>query len=107
MIKFTICVVLLCFTFGSEAWKTFHLGREKGGNVKGPHTTNHELPPDQWFTQKLDHFNPTDDRTWQQVIFCILLLVFKKYLFCVLNLAFLYKCVILVSWWPHIFDDWG
>ena len=24
------------------------------------------LPPDQWFTQKLDHNDPADDRTWQQ-----------------------------------------
>lgn len=24
--------------------------------------------PEQWFTQTLDHFNPLDNRTWQQVI---------------------------------------
>lgn len=23
---------------------------------------------DKWFVQKLDHFNPTDNRTWNQVI---------------------------------------
>lgn len=28
-----------------------------------------EPPPDQWFTQILDHFNPTDTRTWQQRYF--------------------------------------
>jgi len=22
---------------------------------------------DEWFIQKLDHFNPTDNRTWKQV----------------------------------------
>ena len=26
-----------------------------------------ELPPDQWFVQSLDHFNPSDTRTWKQV----------------------------------------
>jgi hypothetical protein len=25
------------------------------------------LAPEQWFEQKLDHFNPTDNRTWKQV----------------------------------------
>lgn len=25
-----------------------------------------KLPPDQWFTQKLDHFNLEDGRTWKQ-----------------------------------------
>jgi hypothetical protein len=25
-----------------------------------------EVPPDQWFVQLLDHFKPTDDRTWKQ-----------------------------------------
>lgn len=28
-----------------------------------------KLPPEQWFTQTLDHFNPTDIRTWQQRYF--------------------------------------
>eukprot|EP00095_Tigriopus_kingsejongensis_P004313 maker-scaffold562_size136394-snap-gene-0.8 protein:Tk04313 transcript:maker-scaffold562_size136394-snap-gene-0.8-mRNA-1 annotation:"hypothetical protein BRAFLDRAFT_284130" len=27
------------------------------------------VPPEQWFTQDLDHFHPTDDRVWQQRYF--------------------------------------
>lgn len=26
-----------------------------------------QLPPDQWFEQKLDHFDPTNKKTWLQV----------------------------------------
>lgn len=66
----TRIVLLVSVMIASDvrAWKHFHLGRERGGNVKAPETT-HRLPPDQWFTQKLDHFNPTDERVWQQVSF--------------------------------------
>ncbi|XP_042243465.1 putative serine protease K12H4.7 [Homarus americanus] len=28
-----------------------------------------QLPPDQWYTQSLNHFNPSDTRTWQQRYF--------------------------------------
>lgn len=28
---------------------------------------NFNLPPDQWFNQFLDHFNPTNNVTWKQV----------------------------------------
>lgn len=28
-------------------------------------------PEEQWFTQKLDHFNGADSRTWQQVNVCL------------------------------------
>ncbi|XP_037068422.1 LOW QUALITY PROTEIN: putative serine protease K12H4.7 [Pollicipes pollicipes] len=31
-----------------------------------PRATEVPLPPDQWYTQRLDHFQPTDQRTWQQ-----------------------------------------
>lgn len=65
--KVILLVFLIYFGSTCEAWKNFHLGRQRGGNVKAPETTNHKLPPDEWFTQKLDHFNPTDERTWQQV----------------------------------------
>lgn len=66
MYKFAICIFVLSI-FGADGWKTFHLGREYGGNVKAPTTAFFALPPDEWFTQKLDHFNPTDERVWQQV----------------------------------------
>ena len=31
-----------------------------------PHFGDDPLPPDQWFTQKLDHFDAGETRTWQQ-----------------------------------------
>ncbi|KAF2900100.1 hypothetical protein ILUMI_06086, partial [Ignelater luminosus] len=57
------------------AWEIFHRGRHTGGNlvISGkkavgfddwdPSVTEH------WFTQILDHFNPNDNRTWQQRYF--------------------------------------
>lgn len=59
-----------CFYLEISAWKIFHLGRSHGGNIADPELlTNYKLPPDQWFDQTLDHFNPTDERTWKQVSF--------------------------------------
>lgn len=48
-------------------WKQFHLGRSLGGNLGAPETNKTTLPPEEWFEQTLDHFNPTDGRTWKQV----------------------------------------
>jgi len=53
----------------STAWRTFLRGRSKGGNLGEPVLSSKKLlPKEQWFTQYLDHFNPTDTRIWQQVI---------------------------------------
>lgn len=44
-------------------------GRSKYGNLGAPILSeNYKLPNEQWFTQFLDHFDPTDARVWQQVI---------------------------------------
>lgn len=54
----------------SISWRTFTKGRSKDGNLGVPILSKHyELPEEQWFTQFLDHFNPTDARTWQQRYF--------------------------------------
>ena len=46
----------------------FKQGRYKDGFLRPPNIKyDAELPSDLWFTQKLDHFNPQDLRTWQQV----------------------------------------
>lgn len=56
-------------TFG---FRTFWKGRRTGGNLGGASRfsgTSAEkiiLPPDEWFEQMLDHFNPTNVRTWKQ-----------------------------------------
>ena len=49
----------------------FFRGRPKGGMVGAPRGqrmySSEELPTDMWVTQKLDHFNGADTRTWSQV----------------------------------------
>ncbi|XP_054258619.1 putative serine protease K12H4.7 [Macrosteles quadrilineatus] len=42
--------------------------RDKHGMLGAPplSTTNSQIPPDSWFTQLLNHFEPTDTRTWKQ-----------------------------------------
>ena len=34
--------------------------------LRPPPSSGQELPPENWFTQRLDHFKITDTRTWQQ-----------------------------------------
>lgn len=46
----------------------FHNGRPKDGFLGVPNVRfDGDLPKDQWITQKLDHFNDADLRTWEQV----------------------------------------
>lgn len=63
--------LIFCFVAVSEieGWRTFWKGRRNGGNLAAPysHLLRHELPPDQWFDQKLDHFSENDQLTWKQV----------------------------------------
>lgn len=63
-------VVLISVFFNVYSWKIFFRGRETGGNIGRPLSETNDLTdiPEEWFTQTLDHFNPTDDRTWQQVL---------------------------------------
>ncbi|KAH9489193.1 hypothetical protein Btru_044461 [Bulinus truncatus] len=51
-------------------------GRPKGGLLGAPGIKHHlygeikpHLPPEQWFLQKLDHFNGADNRVWKQRYF--------------------------------------
>lgn len=62
--------ILLGILSISTAWRTFLRGRSKGGNLGEPVLTSEttSLPQEQWFTQYLDHFNPTEVRVWKQVI---------------------------------------
>lgn len=55
----------------STAWHTFLRGRSKYGNLGEPTLSfkTYVLPEEQWFTQHLDHFNPTDARVWKQVLY--------------------------------------
>lgn len=50
-------------------WRVFWKGRRDGGNLITPpiNVSAAELPPDQWFDQKLDHFNESNNELWKQV----------------------------------------
>lgn len=54
----------------STAWSTFLRGRSKYGNLGEPIlcSETYVLPEEQWFTQYLDHFNPSDTHVWKQVL---------------------------------------
>lgn len=57
---------LLCHS-DANAWKHFWRGKW----IQRQHTQNLEgekLPPDQWFEQKLDHFDILNQNSWKQVI---------------------------------------
>lgn len=50
----------------------FHNGRPRGGFLGSPYVTsnaNLRAAEPQWFTQRLDHFDPQNSRTWQQRYF--------------------------------------
>lgn len=63
LISFHLC----CTSF---AVRNFFRGRSKYGLGEPILSVDHIDPPkDQWFTQYLDHFNPTEARTWHQRYF--------------------------------------
>ncbi|XP_043285971.1 putative serine protease K12H4.7 [Venturia canescens] len=51
------------------AWRTFLRGRSKHGLGAPLVTRDTNFPKEQWIQQNLDHFNPTDARTWEQRYF--------------------------------------
>lgn len=68
MLKSTLLISLVLNVY---PWRIFFRGREIGGNIGKPLSETNGITdiPEEWFTQTLDHFNPVDDRTWQQVFF--------------------------------------
>lgn len=65
-------LIISCFLIQiSIEWRIFHKGRQIGGSLGTIKTIKDQdeylLPKAQWFAQILDHFNPTDNRTWNQV----------------------------------------
>lgn len=70
--KFVFCLALiLAISVPVLGWRTFWKGRRFNGNVGHPTDFHHSLgvesDEDLWFKQKLDHFEPTNDKTWKQV----------------------------------------
>lgn len=54
-----------------ECWKVLHFGRSSGGNLGKPHSdklVDSDKFPEQWFAQKLDHFNSNNEIAWKQVL---------------------------------------
>ena len=54
-----------------HSWRHFWKGKKFGlrHEVKNEVDANNNHPvPDQWFEQKLDHFNVINTKTWKQVI---------------------------------------
>lgn len=61
--------ILLLFLDNAWSWRTFWKGRRDGGNLITPsiNVSAEQLPPDQWFDQKLDHFTESNNVLWKQV----------------------------------------
>lgn len=63
-----VCIlsVFIVLLSGTDGLKFSFRGLMKK-HLRGPYVPpNVQTPPEQWFTQKLDHYKPTDSRTWQQ-----------------------------------------
>lgn len=70
-LSLNIIFVILCISNVSSTIRTFWRGRHHGGNLGGPSKSedgleSNLLPAAQWFEQNLDHFDPTNSKTWQQ-----------------------------------------
>lgn len=59
-------VTFLLFHSDVNAWK--HFWRGKWIQRHTQNLENEKLPPDQWFEQKLDHFDILNQKSWKQVI---------------------------------------
>ncbi|XP_033099786.1 putative serine protease K12H4.7 [Anneissia japonica] len=63
-------VLSFVIVVSEAAYPKYLLGRPRGGMLPPPVTNKyHVLPPDQWIEQKLDHFDPTNTKTWKQRYF--------------------------------------
>lgn len=62
-------IFVLCLVVGLVySSRQFRLGRSRDGNLGSPGDyAGEKLPEERWMEQKLDHFSPTDLRTWKQV----------------------------------------
>ena len=77
-----------------DALPVFIRGRPRGGMLGSPLPPNDYalaasfLPPNMWLTQRLDHFHPSDTRTWKQVMRIVIVIhavyEFKSSLKCTL-----------------------
>lgn len=67
-VTFILLPILLIALDDVHGWRTFWKGRRDGGNLLSPPVeVGAKLPPDQWFAQKLDHFDNNSASKWLQV----------------------------------------
>ncbi|KAK3914100.1 Putative serine protease, partial [Frankliniella fusca] len=69
---FRWATLVICILQSVSSLRIFHRGRQHGGNVQlwsNSDLSESMFPPEQWFTQQLDHFDPTNQQTWQQRYF--------------------------------------
>lgn len=66
------CVFLLCclmLTSGLVSGSFFYRTLHRHKLALQPKLPREQLPPDTWFQQRLDHFDPQDSREWLQRYF--------------------------------------
>lgn len=71
--KVPVLFLFLLMFLQVNAWKFFHKGRLNGGNIGCPGSKhpilNSPFVKTKWFTQRLDHFDTRNNKTWQQRYF--------------------------------------
>lgn len=67
-LAFALFVIFIIALDDVHGWRTFWKGRRDGGNLLNPAiSAKTNLPPDEWFSQKLDHFDNNSAAKWAQV----------------------------------------
>ena len=71
MVWITVLFTVTALQFSDGGVPLFIRGRPKGGLLGLPNVdqTPEILPEENWFTQRLNHFNDADLRTWKQRYF--------------------------------------
>lgn len=64
--KFILCVFLCCIWWSSPVYSITKI-RVGLGEPNIPANRNVVDSEDKWFVQKLNHFDPTNTKTWKQV----------------------------------------
>lgn len=74
-------IFLLLRLLQVECWKTPYFGGSSSAKLMKPQSELQNLEseqqfPEQWFTQKLDNFNPNNQITWRQVFLNYFIILF-------------------------------
>jgi len=65
-------VLWCCVWWGASAHKISYMRLVGVGKPNLPASSKSLIIENKWFNQKVDHFNPTDTRTWKQVLIHII-----------------------------------